>query len=66
MSKKETEIIVKEIDNGVELFVGKKKIGSVKEEGSNFKAFSDKELLSTVKSYSDAEEFVIRHYNLSL
>ncbi|GAB2024678.1 hypothetical protein OfM1_07490 [Lactovum odontotermitis] len=66
MSKKDTEITVKDIADGVELHVGKRIIGSVHEVGGAFEARSGGKLLASFKNYADAEEEVIRHYNLSL
>lgn len=66
MSKKDTEITVKDTADGVELQVGKRIIGSVHEVGGAFEARSGEKLLASFKNYADAEEEVVRHYNLSL
>lgn len=67
MSRKETEIEVRDTTEGVELLIGKKIIGTIREVNGNFDAFSSNEKrLGMFKKYNDAEEEVIRTYNLSL
>ncbi|MDR0299435.1 MAG: DUF2969 domain-containing protein [Streptococcaceae bacterium] len=66
MSKKDIEIAVEDTQNGTELFVGKKSIGSVVETESGFEAYSAQKLLASFKTYADAEEEVIRNYNLTI
>ncbi|MDR2976180.1 MAG: DUF2969 domain-containing protein [Streptococcaceae bacterium] len=65
MSKKETEITVKDTQDGTMLQVGKRVIGSVHEVDGDFEARSGEKVLASFKNYADAEEEVIRYYNLS-
>jgi hypothetical protein len=66
MRKKDTEITVKDTKDGTELQVGKRIIGSVHEVNGAFEAQAGSKVLASFKNYADAEEEVIRHYNLSL
>lgn len=47
------------------LQVGKRVIGSVHEVDGDFEARSGEKVLASFKNYADAEEEVIRYYNLS-
>ena len=67
MSKKDTEIMVRDASDGVELLVGNKIIGIIRETDGDFDAFSTNEKkLGSFRSYSEAEEEIVRTYNLSL
>lgn len=66
MNKKDIEITIRDTKEGVDLFIGKKLIGSVVETDSNFEAHSSQKFLANFKNYADAEEEVIRNYNLSI
>jgi len=64
MSKKDTEILIRDTEAGVELLIGKRVIGQIQENEGNFEAFAGDKLLAIFKTYPAAEEEVIRHYNL--
>jgi hypothetical protein len=65
MKKKDIEIDVKDTDTGTALYVGNKMIGYVVELGSNFEAYVDDKKLASYKNYGDAEEEIIKNYNLN-
>lgn len=67
MSKKGTEIEIRDIAEGVEFLIGKKTIGKIFEVDGSFEACSGNEKkLGKFKNYIAAEEEIIRTYNLSL
>lgn len=61
------EIKVTDTAQGVNFEVGKRSIGQIKEEEGFFWAYDGRDAqLGRFKNYADAEEEIIRHYNLAL
>lgn len=61
---KDIQVTIEETENTHELFINKKKIGVVKNEGKVFQAYADKDLLGNFKTLDDAVESIIRNWNL--
>lgn len=64
--KKDTEVEIIDIENGVEVRIGKKAVAEIKEESGTFVVTVSGKEIAVARSFEDGLEEAIKAYNLTV